>query len=378
MEEELQKMETLESIGVLAGGIAHDLNNFLTGIVGHIGLARLDDDPAEKDKRLEYAENDAMQIQDLTRQLLTFSKGGTPVTTISDLSDLLRETVNFTLSGSNVVCDFALPDGACPAEIDEGQIRQVINNLVINAQQAMPGGGTISVSAETIELDKRDGLPLDAGSYVRTSVEDEGVGIAEEDRKRIFDPFFSTKPTGSGLGLASSFSIVKKHGGLITVESELGVGTRFDIYLPASLGELAGRKDKEEAESLAGDDRILVMDDQENIRDIVDMSLSKLGYDVVTCEDGAETVEKYKDAMGSGNPFSAVILDLTIPGGMGGLEAIGKLKELDPGVRAIVASGYSADPIMTACRDYGFRGAIVKPYRIKGLREVLDEVLNES
>lgn len=378
MERELQKMEKLESIGMLAGGIAHDLNNFLTGLVGNIGLAGECEDPVETAQRLQDAEADAMRIGDLTQQLLTFSKGGVPLTRPVELVNLLKQTVNFTLSGSNIQCDWTMPTEPCVVKIDEGQIRQVISNLIINAQQAMLSGGTIRVSAQNIELNKEDGIPLDAGRYVKFSVADGGVGIAQENRTRVFDPFFSTKSTGNGLGLATAYSIIKKHDGLITVDSEVGVGSTFDVYLPASTAVELERKGKPPAGSMTSESRILVMDDQQNIRELVVRALKRIGAEVVTSMDGAEAIEKYQDALRSGQRFDAVILDLTIPGGMGGAEAIKHLQQIDPDVTAIVASGYSDDPIMTDYGNYGFKGVIFKPYRVKTLRVALNAVLNES
>ncbi len=377
-EDELLKTERLESLGVLAGGIAHDLNNFLTGIVGNIELAMMDTDPAEQQNRLERAGQEAMKVKNLTQQLLTFSKGGTPVSEVCDLRELLTETVNFTLSGSNARCEYALPAVAYPVKIDKGQIRQVINNLIINAQEAMPDGGVIRVSEEKVELYGEHDIPLDDGVYVCISVEDEGVGIPEADRKNVFDPFFTTKPTGNGIGLATAYSIIKQHEGLLLLESEEGAGTRFDIYLPLSIEEIPEQRVAEERLSATGERRILLMDDQESIRDMVGRSLGELGYEVVTCAEGTEVIAEYRKAMQAGNPFSAAILDLTIPGGMGGKEAIGQLRELDPDVIAIVASGYSNDAIITNYREYGFKGAIEKPFRIDRLSILLHEVLTNN
>jgi len=378
MEEELLKVEKLESIGVLAGGIAHDLNNYLTGIVGNIGLAKMYTDPVEKDRRLVIAEADALRIKDLTMRLLTFSKGGSPITQCRDLGEVVRDAVNFTLSGTDIACDFDLRDESYPAEIDTGQVKQVIHNFVINAQQAMGGGGKITVSVEDVELGEENNIPLTNGPYVKVAITDTGVGIPEEIHQRIFDPFFSTKATGSGLGLATSYSIIQKHGGYITFESEVGVGTKFEAYLPACKEESIDREDTPESDSLSNEGRILVMDDQESIRNIIEIFLSKVGYNVVTCVDGIEAVENYKAAMGSGNPFSAVILDLTIPGGMGGRVTIRKLTEVDPGVIAVVASGYADDPVMTNYLDHGFKAAITKPYKIEDLTEVLHQVIPQQ
>ncbi len=272
-------------------------------------------------------------IKGLANELITFSEGGTPVTKIVDLNDLVRQAVKFGLSGSNIDCEYLMSEENCPVEIDEDQVNQVINNLVANAQQAMPGGGKIKVSVQKVEIDKNVSLPATPGSFAKLCIQDHGPGIPEEDRARVFDPFYSTKPTGTGLGLATSHSIIQKHGGHISVESELGIGTKFHVYLPAP-DIVINERANEDAELTKGKGSILVMDDQEQIRGLIEMFLKKLGYSAVTSADGAEALEKYKDAMGSGNPFNAVILDLTIPGGMGGSETIKRLMEIDPGVTA--------------------------------------------
>jgi len=375
LEDELQKMEKLETVGVLAGGIAHDLNNFLTGIVGHISLARMENDPADKDASLEAAEHAAMQIKSLTQQLLTFSKGGAPVLQHADLGQLLEKTVNFSLSGSNVKGDFIIQDNLWTVHIDEGQIQQVINNLVINAQQSMPGGGILKILASNRHLAQNSEHYLNAGDYVKVAFVDEGIGISKENLKRIFDPFFSTKHDGSGLGLATSYSVIKKHNGKITVQSEQGIGTRFNFYLPAFPEQtiLPSASDREAATS--GEGRILVMDDEEPIRDIILASLGKLGYEVVSSQDGQEAIQIYSQYKSSGKPFDAVILDLTIPGGMGGAEVIVQLRAIDSNVKAICASGYSNDPIMANCSEYGFDKALAKPYRIGDLSEVLADLM---
>jgi len=375
MEEELQRVDKLESIGTLAGGIAHDLNNFLTGIVGNISLAMMYDDPLEKDKRLVEADRACMQVKDLTQQLLTFSKGGAPILRTAAIGNLLRDSASFTLRGSNVGSELSIPDNLWPAEIDEGQVNQVINNLIINSQQAMPGGGTLKIRAENITIGTASDLPLEPGAYIKVSVEDQGIGITQEHLQKIFDPFFTTKQAGNGLGLATSYSIIEKHKGHISVESRIGVGTTFHIYLPATPG--GGLMDEEETEkkTIMGKGRVLVMDDEKHVRDTAASMLSIIGYEFITAIDGAGTIEIYKEAMSSDNSFDAIILDLTIPGGMGGKETIQRLMEIDPEAKAIVSSGYSSDPILANFRKYGFMGFIPKPYGIQELSEVLHRVV---
>ena len=288
-----------------------------------------------------------MQVKDLTQRLLTFSRGGTPILQTSDVGRLLRECADLALSGSNVRGEFSMPDDLWPAEIDTGQINQVISNLIINANQAMPNGGLIKVNAENVEIEAEHGLPLSPGSYVRISILDQGIGIAKKHLQRVFDPFFTTKQKGSGLGLAIAFSIIKQHNGYITVETE----------------------------PITGEGKILVMDDEAHIRDLATEMLSRCGYRVVTAVEGAEAIELYKKAMGSDTPFDAVITDLTVPGGMGGKETIQRLIEIDPDVKAIVSSGYSNDPVMANFREHGFKGVIAKPYKLMELSKVMHKVI---
>jgi signal transduction histidine kinase/ActR/RegA family two-component response regulator len=375
IESELLKIEKLESLGVLAGGIAHDLNNLLTGVVGNISLARLYDNLADKDRRLAEAEKSAMLIKELTQQLLTFSRGGAPILQTAAIGDLLKDSATFMLRGSNVKCEFSIPDELLPVEVDEGQMDQVINNLVINSKQAMPEGGTVRISAENTIIGAEPVLPLEPGAYIKISIQDEGTGIAKKHLERIFDPFFTTKQAGSGLGLATSYSIIEKHNGHITVESRIGVGTTFHIYLPASPAGALIEEQKENEKPIMGDGKILVMDDEKHIRDLASDMLDKIGYKVITTIDGTEAIELYKEAMESGNPFDAVIMDLTISGGMSGKEAVQKLIEIDPEVKAIVSSGYSNDPVMADFGKYGFKGVVAKPYKIRELSEVLHRAI---
>jgi two-component system, cell cycle sensor histidine kinase and response regulator CckA len=375
METELLKVEKLESIGILAGGIAHDFNNIVTAILGNISIARMY--LPTKDKvfeRLTEAEKACLHAQSLTQQLLTFSKGGAPIKKLAFISGMIRDACQFALRGSNVRCDFDFQENLWAVEVDGGQINQVIYNLVINAQHAMPNGGIIDVSAQNAAVSVEDGLPLGSGHYVRITVRDYGVGIPKSIVAKIFDPYFTTKNRGSGLGLATSFSIVKNHGGLITVDSEEGVGTAFHVFLPASRHMRLPQEQRDDR-LLKGRGRVLLMDDEPFIRDLAGEMLSLLGYEVILASDGSEALALYRAALHSSRPVDAVIMDLTVPGGMGGSETIQRLREIDPAVKAIVSSGYSNDPIMADYERYGFRGVVAKPYSIQELSETLTRVV---
>jgi nitrogen-specific signal transduction histidine kinase/CheY-like chemotaxis protein len=372
--------EKIESVGVLAGGIAHDFNNLLTAILGNISLAKMETDPgAEAFKVLSQAEKASLRAKDLTQQLLTFSKGGAPIKKVASIIPLLRDCVPLAARGPHLRYEFSLADDLWPVEIDEGQIGQVIQNVVINAGEAMPGGGTIQIRGENVMVEKeksRQGLSLVMGKYVKISIEDGGVGISEENLSKMFDPYFTTKSNGSGLGLATTYSIIKKHGGYIEVESQIGVGTTFHIYLPASQKKIPPQKEiPTPPPSPSRQGRILIMDDEEIVRYATGSLLAHLGYEVESARDGAEAIALYQKCKQTGQPFDVVIMDLTIPGGMGGKEAIQKLLEIDPEAKAIVSSGYSNDPVMADYKDYGFRGVVAKPYRIEELREVLHKII---
>jgi PAS domain S-box-containing protein len=372
--QELLRASKLESVGLLAGGIAHDFNNILTVILGNISMARVFA-PADNSltTTLAAAEKAAIRATDLTRQLLTFSKGGAPVKKTASLGEIIHETASFVLHGSNVRAQIVIPPDLWPVDVDVGQISQVINNLAINASHAMPEGGTLRIRATNVTFDSPSGGALKAGRYVCISVQDHGTGIPPENLPRIFDPYFTTKKHGSGLGLASSYSIIRKHDGDIRVESEPGRGTVFHIYLPAAEGPVTKAPEPVSAPPAVGRGRVLVMDDEEPIRQLITRMLEPLGYSVTTTADGVEALRKYEDARVKGDPFSAVILDLTVPGGMGGKETIQRLRALDPAVRAIVSSGYSEDPVMARYREFGFCSVVAKPYRLHELSMALRE-----
>jgi PAS domain S-box-containing protein len=378
-EVELLNESKLESVSVLAGGIAHDYNNILTGIIGNISLARMSTHSAEMLMgRLDAMEKSAMRAKDLTQQLLTFARGGSPVKKPLQISSLIKESVQAGLHDINVNSEFSLSADLWPAEVDEIQIRQTINHLVVNAVQAMPDGGKIEVRAENVELIGGFGSSLRPGKYIKISIKDYGVGISPDNLPRIFDPYFSTKKQGSGLGLATAHSVIRKHEGQIKVESTVGVGTTFHIHLPACFKvDMPLPINHGKQPQVKGSGRVLVMDDEEDILSVVSAMLEICGYEVKTAKDGVEALECYKVAKLDGKPFAAVIMDLTIPNGMGGREAIRLLKEMDPQAKAIVSSGYSYDPVMSEYRKFGFSCIVPKPYRMEEMSRVLAEVINQ-
>lgn len=381
-QQELLKMQKLESLGVLAGGIAHDFNNILTGIMGNITLAQMTlEDPERGKKLLQQAEKACQRASELSTQLLTFAKGGKPIKKCIAARHLIEEAVSLALRGTSVLSVLDIPGNLHLIEVDEGQMHQVFNNIAINAVQAMPRGGTLAVSAMNISLLEENRFALPAGAYVKLLFTDTGCGISGEDQKRIFDPYFTTKAGGKGLGLSSAHSVVMRHGGGIAVHSQPDHGTTLEILLPAARIEAAVRTEPALAQKAAAKHaacKVLVMDDEQMIRDLMAEILAALGCAVTTCGNGSEAVELYAAAMRDAAPFDAVIMDLTIPGGMGGKEAAGQILEIDKNACLVVSSGYSNDPIMSDYAAFGFRATMAKPYRASEVSAVLADLLAPS
>src|SRR5215471_2320267 len=375
MEDELLKARNIKSVGVLAAGIAHDFNNLLTGILGYVSLAKV---VAQTDVKvvayLTEAEQACQQATALTQQLLTFAKGGAPVRHTISLVELLKECVGFVLRGANVRSDLQIATDLWPVDVDAGQINQVIHNVVLNALQAMPGGGTVQVQAENVVLAASVPFPLPEGRFVKITVQDSGCGIPKAVLSNIFDPYFTTKAEGSGLGLTTAYAIAIKHEGYITIASEVGVGTTVVIYLPTSQKAPVPAPPHPYI-PLSGSGRILVVDDEKMVCNVLRQLLESLGYTVECVQDGTEAVVAYQRAQTAGQPFTVVILDYTIPGGMGGLEALARLQAIDPQVTALISSGYANNPVMADWAYYGFSGVVAKPYTIAQLQEALYNVL---
>lgn len=376
LDEERLRTQKLESLGVLAGGIAHDFNNLLTGILGNLSLVRASlPETGEVAERLAETEKATFRARDLTQQLLTFAKGGAPIKTEASLAGLIQDAAGFAVRGTKAVCEYDCADDLWLAEVDTGQLGQVLQNLVINAVHAMPEGGTIRLAAKNLTVSPGE-LPLTPGKYVLITIRDHGLGIQPEHLPKIFDPYFTTKQSGSGLGLAVVYSIIASHAGHITVESEQGKGTVFSIYLPSTGKSPHAEKPAETLSPLRkGQGKILVMDDEELIRDVSTAMLRQLGYEAHAANDGEEAITRYLQAKKDGQPFDLLIMDLTVPGGMGGKEAIAHLRQLDPQVKAVVSSGYANDPIMANFSEYGFCGVAPKPFSLRDISKLLQMIL---
>jgi PAS domain S-box-containing protein len=402
LESEHVRTQKLESVGVLAGGLAHDFNNLLTIILGNLDLARLfaGSNP-DAGEALDHAAEAALRAGDLTRQLITFSKGGQPVKRVGSIARLLRETVLFAASGSNLACELALAENLPAVDFDEGQMRQVIHNFVQNAREAMPGGGTLKVGACAVQLAHGEIDALPAGCYLRLEFTDHGTGIPREHLNRIFDPYFSTKEMdtvkGRGLGLAVSYSIVHNHGGAITAESLVGEGTTIAVYLPETTRAADPDEDEDEDDDQGEPEpasaaaapaepgeveperppaqpqrgRVLIMDDEPLVLEMAGAAVRRLGYAATLSRSGAEAIVQYQIGLDSGRRFDAVVLDLTVPGGIGGPETLARLRQIDPGVRAALSSGYTDHPAVTDWAGAGFAAFIAKPYSLKAFEDLL-------
>jgi len=381
MEAELAKAQKLESIGLLAGGIAHDFNNIMTAVFGSLALAKMEAIPGSSlYTRLVSAEEHCMRAKTLTRKLLTYSRGGSPQRKTASIANVIRDAVNISLSGKNIDCRFELPEGLWSAQIDESQMHQVVHSLVTNAAEAMPQGGTIEIGAQNVNLTADQIQPLKAGHYIKWFVRDRGVGISQEHMKKLFDPYFTTKQMGSvkgmGLGLAICYSIVKSHEGMMVVDSTPGSGTTFTVYIPASNGEKNDKKPAAAKEAEVAPKRnVLLVDDEQILLDVTGSMLQHIGYNVVTAKNHGDAMEHYQRAKEEGNPFSLIIMDLTMRGDEGGEIAIGRWKNAHPEVKAVISSGYMNDPVIEEYWKYGFVGAMVKPYSLMELKSSLEKIL---
>jgi PAS domain S-box-containing protein len=374
----LTQMQKLESVGFLAGGIAHDFNNYLTGILANVSLLKESLDATSETHAIATAvETASLQARGLTKQLLTFAKGGAPVRTRVNIADSLKTAVSLTLRGTSTTADIEVVE-PCPAILaDEAQLGQVLNNLLINAHQAMPSGGTVTIRATDESLPANNVHALPPGRYVRVTFTDTGAGIAKEHLDKIFDPYFTTKSAGSGLGLAVVFSIMRQHGGSVSAVSERGKGATFTLLLPAT-ERSAIPTPTPLTQRIPRDERILIMDDEDMVRVTASRLLAKLGYTTSAASHGQEAVAMYEEALAVGRPYSAVIVDLTIPGGMGGREAVQRLRAIDPNVKALVSSGYSDDPVVADYQSHGFTGVVSKPYTLAEMRRALSKALSDK
>ncbi|PCI06634.1 MAG: hybrid sensor histidine kinase/response regulator [Gammaproteobacteria bacterium] len=379
-EEEMARASKLESVGLLAGGIAHDFNNMLGIIQGYIDLAsRSRHSPEKTEKHLAKATRAALQAAELTQQLLTFAKGGDPIKQAANIVEIIHQSTDFSLHGSNIKVNFSrlCTDDIWPANIDSGQISQVIQNLVINARQSMSEGGQLDITYENCVMTEAENSEITQHEKrIKITIKDTGTGIPQNIIGSIFDPYFTTKQQGSGLGLALCYSIITKHNGAITVDSTPGHGTCFTLYLPASNEHAATSSTVTSANANTTNARILIMDDDEMLREVTEAMLQNLGYSVTLSADGDSAFAQYQKAMNTKNPIDLVIMDLTIPNGIGGKEAIKLIQQIDPHVNGLVSSGYCNDPVMANHNDYGFVGAIKKPYSQDELGEAVNAILN--
>lgn len=377
LEKEILKGRKLESVGLLAGGIAHDFNNILTAVLGNINLVLSTLSSDDKEYRfLMEAEKASLRAKGLTRQLLTFAKGGEPVKKLADVVEIIKDSSSFVLRGSKVRCDYNFAENLWPAEIDADQISQVIQNLIINAKQAMPEGGFIEISAENEMVHAAQIGLLAEGAYIKLTVRDSGTGIPDEMLEVVFDPYFTTKEKGSGLGLAITHSIVANHSGHIEASSSKDQGTTITLYLPATMDGVVVSQKAEAEDALAGTAaRVLIMDDDQMICTVASEMLSMKGFEATVTNGGEQAIRVFAEALANGSPFDLVIMDLTIPGGMGGQEAVKGILKLQPDAKVIVASGYSNDPILANYKDYGFCAAIIKPFHFTDFQKTLAEVL---
>lgn len=377
-DEEINRINRMEIMCQLSGGIAHDFNNILSGILSNIALARLRVKPQDGvDTYLNHAEKATLKAAYLAQQLQIFAEGGTPVRQVTDIVNLVQESAEFILLGSNCRAQFEIAPDLFVVEVDQIQFNQAISNIIMNADQAMPAGGLITIQLSNFILsDQASSLPLPTGYYLRIAIQDQGVGIPKSIQENIFDPYFSTKPNGRGLGLSIAYAVIKKHGGLITFESQPGLGTMFVIYLPAAEKHSSEQAVNSEAVLATGNARILVLEDNALFAEALKDMLEALGYTPEIVQEGYEMVTLYQQRLNTESAFHCALVDMTIPGGMGGLKTAERILEFDPYARLIATSGYQFTEVMDDFKKFGFQAFIRKPYTIQQLAQVINEVLN--
>jgi len=378
MQQEAQRNKNIASLGLLAGGIAHDFNNILGAILGNINLAVINISPKDTETHmlLANAEKATLRAKGLTQQLLTFAKGGSPIKKVASVKDIIIDSANFVLHGSAVQVYFDFAPDLWTAKVDSDQIGQVIQNLIINAIQAMPDGGDITIRCTNFSADQQHATKMAPGSYLKITISDNGPGIPEELLETIFDPYITTKKEGNGLGLAICHSIINKHDGSITVTSQPELGTTFTIYLPSSNKDRALQEKKLSPRKYGqGQGQIILMDDDAMIREVAGQMLNKLGYSVLEAANGEDALQLYQDRYNNEEEIACIIVDLTVPGGMGGKETVNKLHALNPQAKVIVSSGYSKDSVMAEHQKYGFTACLMKPYQLEDLAQVLARIL---
>lgn len=373
--EQLINSHRTESIGILAGGMAHDFNNYLTGIINFVNLAKFCTTSRQIELYLDNTLAIANDAQTLTKQFLKYSKNYEPIYKKILIDRILKENISILFKGTNIKAELHIEDNLNFCNVDEDKISQLFGSLIINAREAMPEGGIIKISVKNEHITRSEKLPFASGDYISIQIRDNGCGMSQEILSNLFKPYFTTKPRRSGLGLASAMIIAESHQGYLTVSSEVNAGSTFTVYIPvANIMNL----DTPLNEDNQSHGKILVMDDEYYIRQTSSELLKKKNFEVSTAIHGNEALQLYKQALDSGVPFDIVILDLTVPEGLGGMETLKKLEAINPDVKAIASSGYSDDPVIVQPGKYGFAASLAKPYNLNEFLSCITSVMSKD